>query len=152
MVDHFEIFAKSEYPKDIRPIIQELNRKRIEMGEKESQPSLSAEEEEFILPNQNQQMSTGNIQKESQWSQFLQTVRLHQDTNCSKEKKRIWMRKRIHDTLLILPFSNLFIKESIQKRREGKQLHTNRQPILLSPFCRIPSSLLFIRLKSWWRT
>lgn len=69
------MFAKTDYPKDIRSIVQELNEKRGRMEEMEKEESDSSEE--YMKPATNS-MSTVLQQggKESQWASFMEAFRL----------------------------------------------------------------------------
>ena len=70
------MFAKTDYPKDIRAIVQELNEKRGRMEEMEKEESNSSEEE-CMKPATN---SVGTVLqqggKESQWASFMEAFAL----------------------------------------------------------------------------
>lgn len=69
------MFAKTDYPKDIRAIVQELNEKRGRMEEMEKEESGSGEE--YMRPATNSVdtvLQQGG--KESQWASFMEAFRL----------------------------------------------------------------------------
>ena len=71
------MFARSDYPKDIRGIVQELNQKRVEMLDKEqsANPQFSEstlnEEEEYIQPRNDERKPE---QGKSIWAAFVDEV------------------------------------------------------------------------------
>lgn len=70
------MFAKTDYPKDIRAIVQELNEKRGRMEEMEKEESNSSEEE-YMRPATNSVdtvLQQGG--KESQWASFMEAFAL----------------------------------------------------------------------------
>ena len=71
------MFARSDYPKDIRGVVQELNQKRVEMIDKEqsaqqqfSEPALN-DEEEYIQPRNDERSPE---QGKSIWAAFVDEV------------------------------------------------------------------------------
>ncbi|KAK8832828.1 hypothetical protein WA577_001646, partial [Blastocystis sp. JDR] len=66
------IFAKTDYPKNIRSIVQELNQKRVQMEEvgKDNQPE--EESDDYIKPNTNREEDQPSLEgKESRWAPFM---------------------------------------------------------------------------------
>ena len=71
------MFARSDYPKDIRGVVQELNQKRVEMLDKEpstNQPFSESnlnDEEEYIQPRNDERKPE---QGKSIWAAFVDEV------------------------------------------------------------------------------
>ena len=74
-----QVFARSDYPKDIRGIVQELNQKRVEMADQESNCPQPVDEndpydnDEYIKPRQEEREQKKG---KSIWAGFVDEVRL----------------------------------------------------------------------------
>lgn len=70
------MFAKTDYPKDIRAIVQELNEKRGRMEEMEKEESNSSEEECMKPATNSVDTVLQQGGKESQWASFMEACAL----------------------------------------------------------------------------
>ena len=96
------IYAKSDYPKDIRVAVQQLNQKR---GEMEEQPTVPVQSE-YVAPKSEPPC------KESKWAQFLETK---QDDNSNEE-----------DTNYITDSSVLYPAKPKDRPRRQRMAHKQR--------------------------
>lgn len=69
-----QIFAKSDYPKDIRGVVQELNKKRVEDGvtlDNTYESGGDTEREDLIQPK------LAEKEGGSKWAAFVESVFIH---------------------------------------------------------------------------
>ena len=107
-----QIYAKSDYPKDIRVAVQQLNQKR---GEMEEQPTVPVQSE-YVAPKSEPPC------KESKWAQFLETVCM----SCESEFQKQDDNSNEEDTNYITDSSVLYPAKPKDRPRRQRMAHKQR--------------------------